>query len=353
MAGSNGPAGAWTSGLQPVPVADILVALSRRWNAISIEYPAAGSRSASVNLVTYANDVAASAAVSTLVGDLAATHPIRAITVIEDDAAAEDIVESYILVGAIVGPDGKPTCSEEIFLRGHPGAAERIVSAVYGVLVADLPVYLWWRGPSPFGNPLFKLVAPFAHKIIVDSMRFGDTGAALDTVRRMAEHREGHVAVADLNWKRTRPWRQVVAACFDDPRTLGLLPHFDRCEITFASGGSALVPQTARAALFAGWLTSRVPRLHGRTRVIPAKTPGETAGRIESVLFSTSKSKAALSLRRTQEPVGIDALARGEDGSEIRRWTFATETLPEAELLHHCLDDPSHDPVFEAALAQG
>ena len=203
---------------------------------------------------------------------------------------------------------------------------------------------------SPHGSGLFRLIAPFADKLIVDTQRFGDTSAALDTLRRMAEHRSGHVAVSDLNWKRIEPWRETVAACFDDPAAAAMLQDLDRCEIDYAGSGAAAAP-TARAALLAGWLSSRLQRLRHRTRLSgqPPASSGN-AGRIEGVVLSSSQTKASLTLRRVAKPQGIEACANGSAGAEIRRWHFPADTMSEAQLLHMCLDDPTRDPVFEAAL---
>jgi glucose-6-phosphate dehydrogenase assembly protein OpcA len=349
-AAHNGSAGdTWTAGLTAVAVADVPLALSHRWKVITDQYPGMNTRATSLNLITFTDELAAGPVVSTIVGELAATHPIRAVAVIEEDEAADDAVASFIQTSAILGRNGRPTCSEEVFLHANAGSSERTASAVYGLLVADMPVYLWWRGPSPYGSALFRLIAPFADKIIVDSQRFGDTGAALDTLRRMAEHRSGHVAVSDLNWRRIEPWRETIAACFDDPATVALLADIDRCEIEFASAGTAAAP-SARAALLAGWMTSRLPRLRHHARLTAQTVADGGAGRIEAVTFSSSRTKAALSLQRTAAPLGISAHASDIAGAQLRRWTFPAVSLSEAQLLHMCLDDPARDPVFEAAL---
>lgn len=337
---------------QRLAVSDVEAALARRWATIVQQYPNARSHANSINLVTCVNERDAAPAVSEIVHDLSAAHPIRAITAVEDDAAPEDSVTAGVVNTACVGHDGAPTCSEEVYLYGNPGSAERMASAVFGLLEGDMPVYLWWRGPSPYGNPLFRLVAPFAHKIIIDSMRFGDTSAALDTVRRMAEHRAYHVAVADLNWKRIRPWRQTIAACFDDPQTAASLAAFERCEIAFATATSSGAPPGARAALLTGWIARCVPRLRSRTRVSARLSSDDSAGRIEAVAFSATGSKASLALKRMEAPLRIEARATDASGVQFRQWSFPAKTLDEAELLHLSLDDPARDPVFEAALAQ-
>jgi glucose-6-phosphate dehydrogenase assembly protein OpcA len=350
---TNGaPGGPWTAGLEAVAVADVPSALANRWRAIMRDYPGAGSRSSSLNLITFADQLAAAPVVSAIIGELAAAHPVRAITVVDDDSMEREEVESYILAGCALSSHGAPTCSEEVFLRTNPRTPERAASAVYGLLAADMPVYLWWRGPSPFGNALFKLVAPFADKIIVDSQRFGDTSASLDTVRRLAAKREGHVAVADLNWKRILPWRQAVAACFDDPAVAAALTTTDRCEIFYQTADADPTPHSARASLFAGWAINRMPALRGHTRIVPRKTDEAGSGRIESVILYHSHSKAALRLVRSAAPLGIAASFIDKTGQPVRHWALPAESRTEAELVHYSLDDPSRNLLFEAALAE-
>ena len=108
----NGAAGeTWTAGLTAVKVADVPLALVQRWKQIADEYPGTATRAASVNLITYTDDLRAGPVVSSIVGELAATHPIRAIVVVEEDKAADDSVESFIQSRAILARNGTPTCS--------------------------------------------------------------------------------------------------------------------------------------------------------------------------------------------------------------------------------------------------
>ena len=150
MSAGTGEIGAADGELQRLPVADVPVALARRWSAILRQYPDAGSRASSINLITYVNAREAAPAVAGIVRELSSAHPIRAVTVVDDDAAPEDSVSAAIVNGPILGHGCRPTHSEEVFLYGDPGAAERMASAVFGLLMGDLPVYLWWRGPSPY-----------------------------------------------------------------------------------------------------------------------------------------------------------------------------------------------------------
>ncbi|HZV79023.1 MAG TPA: glucose-6-phosphate dehydrogenase assembly protein OpcA [Candidatus Binatus sp.] len=339
----------WTAGFAPVKVEEAEATLTARWREIvasSSGTPTA--RALTLNLVTFVDRPTASGEVSKVLNEIAETHSVRAVTIIEDATVQEDAPQAFMR------PDSVDAFSEEVFVRVNPRAAQSAASVVLALLAADLPVYLWWRADSPFGRPLFRQLAPLVKKIVVDSMRFGDTTAALDTLRRLTEHRAGHVAVADLNWKRIKPWRREIAACFDDPTVLELLREFDKCRIEFAvdPGHADAQHKTARAALIAGWLANCMPRLRGRVRLEPVPADGVRAGRIFAVLFQSTKSRATLSLMRQEEPRGIAAETRDARGQVVRTRFFPESTQSEAQLLHRSIDDPARDPMFEAALAE-
>jgi glucose-6-phosphate dehydrogenase assembly protein OpcA len=288
--------------------------------------------------------------ISSVVGALADAHPIRAISVITDEAFDERSTKAWL--GAGCEPQhGNQICSEEIILLGHPEAVALIVSTVLGLLAADLPVDLWWRGGTPSGNPLFSAFARLADKIVVDSMRFGDGAAALDTVRRLLEYRRDRAGVVDLNWERTAPWRVALAACFDDPAVAQLLPSFTRASVNYAADGGGGARPTARALLVAGWLSSRVEQLRGKVRVKADVDGGIGVGRVQKMSLTSTQSRSTVELERRADPVGIEATATDAAGEQIRRWLFPTATLGEAELLHRCIDSPARDPLLEAALS--
>ena len=119
---------------QRLAVSGVEAALARRWAAIVQQYPNARSHANSINLVTCVNERDAAPTVSEIVHELSAAHPIRAITAVEDDAAPEDSVSAGVVEDACVGHDGVPCCSEEVFLYGNPGAAERMASAIFGLI---------------------------------------------------------------------------------------------------------------------------------------------------------------------------------------------------------------------------
>ncbi len=336
-------------GLTPVAPADIENALKHRRLAMIAKEDQPHAHSCVMTLIIVIDNEQDNQEVFKSVEILSGKYPIRMIGVQSTPRLNGDELRASVNA-ACEGEPASPICSEEITLQSGIDGVDLIVSSVRGILVPDLPVFLWWRGRTPHGEALWHGLRGMCDRIIVDSIRFGDGAAALDTLRRLVGMGGKRMSVRDLNWQRTAPWRIAIATCFDDHDVLALLPDYDRGSITYASGDEKDLP-SARAMLMAGWLVSRLPRLRGHLRTGPGKAWADVEhGRIVAITLSSSTSKAALLLVRQPSPVGIEVQANGRDGAQMRRWRFPAQTLTEAELLDACLETLGPDPVFEASL---
>lgn len=335
-------------GMAAVDVGAIEDALAQRWRDHARTTGAALTHTCALTLLVWVEDEADGRNVLLIVQQLAGKHPIRAIVLNASETASEEHVSAWVGHGC-EGPAGEAVCSEQIILRADQHASELLVSAVRGLLVSDLPVYLWWRSGSAFGNPVFAGLRKLADRIVVDSTLLGDGAAALDTLRRLVQAQPGAPTVRDVNWQRTEPWRTAIAACFDDDDILALLPRLNRCGITYASAGEASA--SARSLLLYGWLASRFAPLRGHGKIAPGKHWADVAsGRVVAVTLTSSTCKSSLMLVRQPQPTGIAAEGHGPDGSVIKRWHFPAAARSEAQLLDCCIDAIGRDALFEAAL---
>ncbi|HET9341523.1 MAG TPA: glucose-6-phosphate dehydrogenase assembly protein OpcA [Candidatus Eremiobacteraceae bacterium] len=349
-------------GLKPVAPAQVEAELTKRLADSGVAAGEAPSRACTLNLVVYVERASEIMQVAEAIRALEASHPMRVLLVTLDSGAPADRVQTWVDVEC---SDCGQVCSEQIVLRGNPDASARIVSTVLALLVADLPVALWWRSDSPYLSRLFRGLAPLADKIVVDSIRFGDGPAALDTLHRLAwsdrrarsdgRDRARHRApIADMNWYRIATWRSTLSACFDDPAVLAFLPSIDKSEIEFSlgpQGGDS--PPSARSLLLAGWIVSRMPAIAGHGDLSGVPSDWATHGAIVALRLRSSASRAGVSIEWKSDKVGIDATAFGAGGVPMRRWRFEPDPEDEADLLYSCIDSMSPDPVLEAALEVG
>jgi glucose-6-phosphate dehydrogenase-like protein OpcA len=133
-------------------------------------------------------------------------------------------------------------CTEvvELHLRGL--RAEAPASIVAPLLLPDLPVFLRWRGQPPFGDPTFERLAGLVDRLVVDSREWDDLP---DAYSPLAEHFGDELAVSDIVWARTLPWRAACAfqwPAISDVAELHVIGPF------------------ADALLLVGWLRSRLKR---------------------------------------------------------------------------------------------
>jgi Glucose-6-phosphate dehydrogenase subunit len=137
---------------------------------------------------------------------------------------------------------GDQVCTEvvELSLRGL--RAEAPASIVAPLLLPDLPVFLRWRGQAPFGDSTFERLAGLVDRLVVDSREWDDLPAAYEP---LAEHFGAELAVSDIVWARTLPWR---AACASQWPAIGEVQEL------------RVKGPLADALLLVGWLRSRLER---------------------------------------------------------------------------------------------
>ena len=173
------------------------------------------------------------AATETLAG-LAERHPSRTLLLFPE-ASAEDGLAARAFLECYEVPDSdRHLCNEVAELRLRGARAEAPASIVLPLLLPDLPVFLRWRGRPDFGSPVLEQLLEVVGRVVFDSAEWPDVPAAY---RELAEIFET-VAVSDIAWRRTLPWRRALAQAWPD------LP--DR-----------ITGPPAETALVAGWLRSR------------------------------------------------------------------------------------------------
>jgi glucose-6-phosphate dehydrogenase assembly protein OpcA len=269
-------------------------------------------RATTLNLVITCNSDEDAEATERVLEGIGGSRPLRAIVISPSGGKPKARVASTCWTGG-----GQQVCTERIVIHGARAA---LPSAVLSLLVADLPVFLWWQGkiPDP-GDQVLEELVEAATRVIVDSDQAG-----IDAVRYVERLAAG---LADLAWVRTNPWREAIAALFDAPRQRQALDHLVGVEVTGPPN---------QAALLAGWLRSRLDRQIGLD-------------------VSRAKRINRVELMCGDEPFVVERSARNEHG-EARGLALAPRAvgLPApglVALLSGELDRLGAERPFEQALA--
>jgi glucose-6-phosphate dehydrogenase assembly protein OpcA len=177
-------------------------------------------------------------AVDTLAG-LGERHPSRGILLFPDPEAQDGVDAKVSMLAFPLREQRRHIAVEVIELRLRGLSSRAAASIVNPLLVPGLPVFLRWRGRPPFGESEADQLIDVTDRLIYDSKEWPDAPAAY------AELPFERTACSDIAWRRTEPWRAVLA---------GLWPEISELRNLYVRG------PVAEATLLAGWLGSRLDR---------------------------------------------------------------------------------------------
>lgn len=152
-------------------------------------------------------------AVQGVMSELGERHPSRVILLFPQPDAERDAIDADVDLRCFMREGvEKEVCSEVVTLRLCGGRAHAPASIVQPLLVSDLPVFLRWRGELTLGSAELEQLIDIADRLVVDSREWSDPAK---TFAELAG-RLDDVAVSDIAWARTQPWRQAIASLWPD-----------------------------------------------------------------------------------------------------------------------------------------
>jgi glucose-6-phosphate dehydrogenase assembly protein OpcA len=226
---------------------------------------------------------------------LAERHPARTIFLIPVTGSGDGATASVTIRDFDAG-GGREVLSEVIEVRLSGRATEHPASIVLPLLISDLPAFCRWRGEPAWGGSALEEIVGVCDRFVVDSNEWPNPAAGYAELPELFDR----VAVSDLAWRRTLPWRARIAE---------LWPGVRRIEKLRVEGPKA------DALLLAGWLRSRLRR------------------------------EIALTHRRAEAVTGVWI-----DGAAVPAPFAASRSG--SDLLSAELDTLARDRVYEAAVAR-
>ena len=221
-------------------------------------------------------------AISTLHG-MGERHPSRTILLVpEPDAGESRIDASLELERYPLASVGRRVCAEVVILRLKGARAQAPVSVVQPLLIADLPVFLRWRGEPGWSTPPFEQLVDLVDRLVVNSAEWDDLPYAYGKLAKVFDR----TAVSDLAWARTLPWRTSLA---------GLWPGIANASRLRVEGPLPC------ALLLQGWLRSRLGSDVDLEHV-------ETGEEIESIAIDGGEVEPPQGDRPTQSELLSDEL---------------------------------------------
>jgi glucose-6-phosphate dehydrogenase assembly protein OpcA len=351
-----------------VPLRQVERELGRRLQAIEALGKGPVLRACMSNLVIFCDTPELA---TRILGELPAVvmgHPARVLLLHIDPAAEDGITASVSVQGRLSG-DGNWVCSEQVALRAPARSADRLPYSVRPLLIGDLPTNLWWAAPTPppLAGSLQYELAETAQQVIFDSIGWLEPARGVAAAASwLSQFERGatpgrHRVLSDLNWRRLKYWRRLLAQALEPASAPGALESIS--EVLVEHGPHSVI----QAWELMSWLASRLDwRVEG-ARVQPnveiafrARAPhGNLTLRLRRLSEGPSEvRRVTIACTLGGKPVTLNCgyhderrLAVVPEGVDAAPRTMNIQPQPLADLVARQLSDREHDPVFYESMA--
>jgi len=367
------------SGLAGAPMSPVITRIEKElreiWATPAGPGEAPKTRVCTMNLIVIAGSRAMADKYTSIVDEVTASIPARAILVaLEPDAPGATLDGEASAICAVGGEAGGAACSERVRLTATGSTCARVASAVEALCVPEIPTTLVWLGRVHVDDPVFLALADRAQRVVLDTEY--TSLASLMKLAAWTRADSGRPAVADLAWTRLAVWQELCARFFDDPKMQDHAHGITKLTLSQASDKGARLG--SEGALLLGWLATRLgwklQRLGGAMR-FRRPDGGHVAVTLTAVARPAEVAPAALAgIVIEAEAGGVKAtgsiqrdLGSGMEGqspdADMVLWTLDVP-LPTAthqrvrlrdnkggKLLVRTLHRPVNDPTLSEAVA--
>lgn len=322
------------------------------------------------NLVVYCDQAETAAMVSEQIPEIVAVHPARVLLIVTDPQGTAGSVEAAVRVRTRYVHGGRQeVASEQITLQVSGRGIDHVPFIVRGLLIGDLPTNLWWTShtPPPLAGPLLYDLSEQSQQIIYDSLGWNEphrgvsaTASWLARVERDASTGRWRVA-SDLNWRRLKPWRRLIAQALDPNTQPGAFESIH--EVLIEHGPHAVT----QAWMLASWLASRLGWTVQARKVQPGVEISwnvlATSGLVRLRIHRQSEGPSVINRVRIDcqicsETGALNLLNEDQtrlsvipEGRDVALRTIALKSQPFSEIVGRQLTDRERDPVFHEAMA--
>jgi glucose-6-phosphate dehydrogenase assembly protein OpcA len=353
-----------------VDVATIEKKLTSFWESAVEASAPHRMRACACNLISIVRNRAEAEAFLPVLAKVSEWHPSRSVIAFPESEPVENSAGSEMRAWinaqcSIPFSGGSQVCCEVIILAAQLKAFMELPNMLSALLIADLPVYVYWKSLEAQDKEFLKEMTRFSNLLIVDTHQSReDPQNRLQLLQLLVDQLQ-EISIRDLNWARLTPWRDLISQFFDPPAAGYHLQEISEVEITRNLSYPGSIP--TRTLLLTGWLASRLGWrqasakrsgdqwlsrwLADHSEIVVNFTgtvvqPGQVPG-INSVTLRT-QSKAEFSVVVERGSSSMRAMASARDFKLSH--SVPHEELDEASLLINELTHTTEDTVFKAAL---
>ena len=321
------------------------------------------TRVCTLNLIAIAPDSRSATRASEVGTSITSRYPCRVIVGSIDEGSPDALDASISAYCHPISASAKPIFCERITLYASGKRAKDLPWAITPLLAPDVPVFVWLQGDPDLGRDLYQRLIALADRLVVDLQSANRPERLLPAMCKYIS--ANRPAVTDMAWRRTAPWRELIATLFDPPSFRSLLSDIATVEIGYVPGGSGW-PQ-AQPALVAAWLCDRLnwnakgkfgkdgdtwtlkvttPTGPGQITLKPDTRPGYAPGKLVSIMLQTRKKDSQFTVERSKRLDTAD-LRIERAGAEPLVWTQPLRSPDSVWILGQELERPHGSLAFE------
>ncbi len=206
------------------------------------------------NLVVYTEDPSDEASVVQTIGQYIVKHPCRVILIIAQPRSASSKLDAQFSAHTYSDGTGKSVACDQFTLHANGSAVKELASAIQPLLVADLPINVWWRGNFLSQRVVVEQMLAFADRFIYDGVNWTNLHFTVMQVSDFITRHEEKVAFTNFNWARLRPWRECAADFFDAGMFEQEIWELDHARVEYMSLPGMEEGYQFRALLLLAWV---------------------------------------------------------------------------------------------------
>ncbi|HZE96447.1 MAG TPA: glucose-6-phosphate dehydrogenase assembly protein OpcA, partial [Planctomycetota bacterium] len=266
------------------------------------------------NLVIYTEEPEDEKLLDGVMSEYVLKHPCRIILILAQPRQSSKL-ETARVARTFTGTAGRTSTCDQITIHAAGSGLKEICGAVQPLLVADLPVNLWWRGMFLNQRQLVEQMLSFSDRFIYDGGQWTNLHYTVLQVADCIKSHSKKVGFTNFNWSRLRPWRECAADFFDPGIFESEVWELNRVRVEYMALPGNEEGQQFRALLLVAWLSVQL----GWT----AKS-GQTDGDLGQLQFTDKKGL----------PVDTELALLPQSGPQsqgIQRVTISVDRPPKSQ----------------------
>jgi glucose-6-phosphate dehydrogenase assembly protein OpcA len=188
-----------------------------------------------------------------LVNLIATKLPCKVVFIGIDSGAKETFLQERHTT-KVAGNGSTPVSCELVTVTVSPDQLHRIPFLVIPEIIADLPAFLLAGDLPSEVSPVLDLLERYVSRVVFDAPKLSNIGLFADHILSLPSRAK----YVDLNWARTKPWREALCRVFNTKESSALLSAANRIELRYNHRPVQNQIPDSQVLLLQAWLGSRL-----------------------------------------------------------------------------------------------